>query len=128
MAKTSLDDVMEKERTRLNEMRAEAQTRKAVIDEEIADIDRQLSYIAAYDNAKAGKKKSTTQRAPRSDGRRATLLQFINSQQDGVTRSDILTHLGVKGDKAQEQSVSNALSVLKKTGKIGQQNGRYMVA
>ncbi len=44
---------------------------------------------------------------------------------DGVNRADLLTMLGVKGDKAGEQSVSNALSALVKATKIGLANGKY---
>ncbi len=46
----------------------------------------------------------------------------------GMGRADILEALGVKGDKSGEQSVSNALSALKKKGDIAVEDGKYIIA
>lgn len=44
----------------------------------------------------------------------------------GANRGELLDMLGVKGQRKGEQSVSNALSSLKKAGKLQQKNGRYI--
>jgi hypothetical protein len=44
---------------------------------------------------------------------------------NGLSRSEILESLGLKGDKSGEQSVSNALTALKKAGRVTSNEGRY---
>ena len=44
----------------------------------------------------------------------------------GASRGEILTALKVKGDKAAEQAVSNALTAMKKSGVIKAANGKYV--
>ena len=127
MAKGSFETMIEKERERLNGLRQDAVTRRSVIDDEIAEVDKELSAIAAYEKAKTGKKKTGT-RAARTTGRRAELITLINGTPEGLTRGDILDKLGLKGDKTGEQSISNALNNLKKAGKLAQREGRYLTA
>lgn len=124
MAKSNFEDMLEKERNRLTDLRQDAMTRRSAIDSEIADLDREMSAIDAYERAKNNKRKTGT-RAPRSDGRRASVLKLIQESPTGLNRSDILSGLGVKGDKSGEQSVSNALSILKKQNKVTAANGIY---
>lgn len=125
MAKNTFEDMIEKERERLNGLRDDAMKRRKEIDTEIVEVDRELSAIAAYENAKAGKKK---QQGTRSTGRRSELLTLLSSNPDGLSRADILDKLGLKGNKAGEQSISNALSNLKKQNKLSQKDGRYLAA
>ena len=47
---------------------------------------------------------------------------------DGISRADLLQALGVKGNKSGEQSVSNALSALKKAGATSTKDGRHIAA
>jgi hypothetical protein len=57
--------------------------------------------------------------------RRQQVLGVIKSTAEGATRGDILERLGAKGDKALEQSVSNALAALFKSKSVSRENGRY---
>jgi hypothetical protein len=53
----------------------------------------------------------------RRTGIRAQVLDFIKAK-PGIGRAEILEKMNGKGDKSTEQSVSNALSALKKDGLI----------
>ncbi|MBK8082328.1 MAG: hypothetical protein IPK28_00010 [Devosia sp.] len=75
----------------------------------------------------------STPRAPSSGTRRAGIRELVlnavrASGADGINRADLLLALGMKGDKSGEQSVSNALSALKKAGATSTKNGRYVAA
>lgn len=61
----------------------------------------------------------------RRSGIRADVLNIIKKAQNGINRSDILATLNAKGDKSAEQSVSNALSALKKQGAVTADDGNY---
>ena len=70
-------------------------------------------------------------RAAFSGTRRAGIRELVldavrASGADGVNRADLLHALGMKGNKSGEQSVSNALSALKKAGATSSKNGRYI--
>jgi len=117
--------VIAKERERLGTMRQDALARRSTIDSEIADIDKELRAITAYESAKSGSRKGkSTRHGSRQDG----VLQLLKDAPDGMSRSDILDRLGLKGNKSGEQSISNALSTMKKAGKIGAKDGRYVLA
>jgi hypothetical protein len=95
------------------------------VQNEIAEIDREFEAIKAYEVVKAGKaqkgaaaSKEPGQRARRGE-RQQEVLDLIGQHPDGLTRSEILERLGVKGDKKAEASISNALNNLKKTGRLG---------
>jgi hypothetical protein len=119
-------EMIQKERERLNGLRQEAMTRRSAVDDEIADIDKELRAITAYETARTG---TTITKATGTRGdRRSGILTLLAAFPDGLSRADILDKLGMKGNKAGEQSISNALSVLKKQGKIGQKNGKYAAA
>lgn len=60
----------------------------------------------------------------RRTGVRKDVLQAIKDQ-PGITRQQLLDKIGVAGDKSGENSVSNALSALKKAGEITGDKGTY---
>jgi len=76
------------------------------------------------DNTSAPKPAASTPRGTRRSGIRTTVLEAIQNS-TGMSRADLLDHLNVKGDKAGEQSVSNALAALKKAGQIDNIDGTY---
>src|ERR671928_6441 len=53
----------------------------------------------------------------RRGSRREGLLELIR-QSDGLSRGEILERMGLKGDKAGEMSVSNALTALTKRNQV----------
>jgi hypothetical protein len=128
---TDFAALMEKERERLNKAREDALTRRSGIDNEIAIIDKELMAIAAYEAAKTGKPPRVSKAhstGARRGSRQEAILAQLQSKPDGLTRGELLEALGLKGDKTGGQSVSNALNNMKKAGKLGQRDGKYMLA
>lgn len=118
------------ERDRLNKALADISAKQEALNAEAAAIRKELSAVDAYERAKSGKPavaKTTGGRAARGS-RQETLLSLIAGNPDGMTRGDILTNLGVKGDKAAEGSISNALNTMKKAGKLSSKDGKYIAA
>src|SRR5712671_3544225 len=102
------------------------------------EIERELEAIAAYESAKTGKTRTGKASAPgrgqtrgraRSQAprgsRREALLQTIRENPNGIKRGEILDRMGLKGDKAGEMSVSNALTALTKSNQVSRHEGKY---
>ncbi|MGX7894383.1 hypothetical protein [Tsuneonella sp. HG222] len=68
---------------------------------------------------------ATQQRSSRRTGIRDQVLSAIQGSAQGMNRSQLLAAMDVKGDRSGEQSVSNALAALKKSGSITATNGVY---
>jgi TFIIF-interacting CTD phosphatase-like protein len=123
----SVVSVLEKERARLNKQRDQVLARREKLDEEIARIDKELGAITAYEAAKQGKpKRAASKRDPRGS-RQQSILEVIAKHTKGITRGEILEAMNFKGNKAGEQSVSNALSALKKAKRIVSKDRKYFV-
>jgi len=138
---------IKKERTRLDKARKDALAKKAAVDKEIDAIERELTAVDAYRRAKgtparrAPGKRGPAKRGPAKRGpakaRRATgrrgekrqaVLNLIQKSPVGLSRGEILIQMGVKGNRSAEQSVSNALSALKKSDKVNSREGKYVPA
>jgi DNA-binding transcriptional ArsR family regulator len=137
MAKTpdTFKSFVSRERTRLRKARDAALNRKTRIDQQLNEIESELTAIQAYEQAKKGVSAKPTRggrrpstgngkRAPRGEKRRAVLALIQKSE--GLTRGEILSNLGVKGNKSAEQSVSNALTALKKQNLVASRDGKYV--
>lgn len=126
----NFEQMIDKERTRLGTLRDGLIEKQAAIHTQLAGIDKELDAISAYEQAKLGKPARQTKftkntRAPRG-AKREELLSFIE-ENPNLTRGAIMEKLGVKGDKSQEQSISNALTNMKKAGAITATDGKYAV-
>lgn len=125
---------VEKERKRLTKQREDLLAKRATLDEQLASIDKEFNAIEAYEMAKRGKLPSAprTRRAgttgTRRTGIRQEVLDRVKGKPDGVSRADLLDAMGLKGNKSGEQSISNALSALKKQGLIDNKDGMYIAA
>lgn len=124
-------NMIEKERARLGALRADLIAQQEAIDVQLADIDKELDAIAAYEQAKSGKparqpKAAKATRIPRG-AKREELLSLIEDSPN-LSRGEIIEKLGIKGNKSQEQSISNALATLKKLGTITAKDGKYAIA
>lgn len=124
---------MKRERKRLHKARDKAVQKKAQIDQELETTERELTAIDAYEKAKGGKPERAPKRASRrARGRRGekrqAVLDIVRQNPDGLTRGEILSLMGVKGDRSGEQSVSNALSALTKQNELGKREGKYISA
>jgi DNA-binding transcriptional ArsR family regulator len=124
-----------RERSRLTKARDAARTRKNRLEQELSEIESELAAIQAYEQAKkktpgkaarGGRRPAAKagKRAPRGEKRRAVLDLIKKSE--GLTRGEILSRLGVKGDKSAEQSVSNALTALKKQNLVASRDRKYV--
>jgi hypothetical protein len=111
--------------------------KKKTVDQELDSIEDELAAIEAYDKAKGGQPKRAFKRAPkRAVGRRRArrgekrqaVLDLVKQHPEGLSRGELLNLMGVKGDKAGEQSVSNALSALTKQQQLSRREGKYVPA
>lgn len=142
MAQATFASFIKKERARLDKARKDALANKAAVDKEIDSIERELTALDAYQQAKgtparrAPGKRGPAKRGPakarRTTGRRGekrqAVLDLIQKNPVGLSRGEILVQMGVKGNRSAEQSVSNALSALKKSEKVNSREGKYVPA
>ena len=134
---------IKKERTRLDKARKDALANKAAVESELASIEQELTALDAYRQAKDGPagrmaaKRTSSRRAGANGARRApgrrgekrqAVLNLIKENPVGLSRGEILVQMGVKGNRSAEQSVSNALSALKKSEKVNSREGKYVPA
>lgn len=68
--------------------------------------------------------RASTGTRPRKGGVSDEVLSVIKAAPDGLPRAGVLEQMGAT-DKKQEQSISNALSNLKKKGMLTAENGIY---
>jgi hypothetical protein len=132
MAEETFEGFVARERTRLHGEREAVFTAQHELQEKLDGINRELAAIDAYEAAKAGKlptslprrRTAGTQPRARSGSRRDALLKLIQAS-EGLTRGEILEQMGLKGNKAGEMSVSNALTALVKGNQVVRTDGRY---
>lgn len=132
MADMHFSEYIERERQRLQADRESVFNQQQQLDGKLAEINRELSAIEAYESAKTGKAAAParqargrgTQRATRRGSKRDELLSVIRDSQ-GLSRGEILEKMGLKGNKSGEMSVSNALTALTKTGQVSRDGGKY---
>ena len=128
MATQTFEEFVQTEQQRLTKLREDALNRRKAIDDEVAGIYKEMEAINAYVAAKTGKAPRTTGKrttGKRRTGQRDAILAVVNQHADGITSADIRSALNIT-DKSGSQSVSNALANLKKAGKIGAKDGKYL--
>jgi len=127
-------NVMQQERERLHREREQVSNQQKELENKLAQIDRELAAIDAYESAKTGKVSTPIRRQARGrrarpqarrGSRREALLQTIRENPSGLKRGEILERMGLKGDKAGEMSVSNALTALTKSNQVARHEGKY---
>ena len=124
-------DYIAQERERLHRERDQLFEQRAEIDKKLAAISAEFNAVDAYEAAKAGKKiaaKATGTgrgRGTRRGSKREALLAVIRENAAGLSRGEILQQMGLKGDKAGEMSVSNALTALTKSDQVHRDGGKY---
>ena len=123
---------MERERARLHAEREAVFTQQQELESKLAEINREMQAIEAYEAAKTGKvPRQPTSRAPRQarrGSRREGILQVIAEAVGGLSRGQLLEKMGLKGDKSGEMSVSNALTALTKSNHVVRREGKYHAA
>jgi hypothetical protein len=131
MADETFATFIQRERDRLHGEREAIFTQQHELEGKLAAINNEMRAIDAYEAAKAGKpiRATTTRRAStgRAGSKRGQLLEVIRAG-GGLARGEILEKMGLKGDKAGEMSVSNALTALTKSNQISRRDGKYHAA
>ncbi len=135
MAQQTFETFIASERERLNKEREAIFTQQQELEQKLAGINNELRAIDAYEAAKSGKvpaRQTTTRRTgkaarTRRGSRRDELLSLIK-QAAGLTRSEILEKMGLKGNKSGEMSVSNALTALTKGNQVTRRDRKYHAA
>ena len=124
-------DYISRERDRLNAEREQLNAERAKIDQKLAAVEAEFRAVTAYEHAKSGKPASTGPgrgRGARRGSRRESILAAIRENPSGLSRGELLEKMGLKGDKAGEMSVSNALTALSKSNQVRRDGGKYHVA
>ena len=116
------------ERTRIQQAIKAAKAKRQEAEGEIQQLEAQVAAIAAYDAALKGKKAPSEPRAPRGrrGEKRQAIFGLIAQHPDGMTRHELIDQMNAHSDKAAEQSISNALSALKKAGQLTQEGKKYI--
>jgi len=127
MSDDRFSDYIARERERLSRERQEISNQRRELDNRLAAIDREFQALEAYQAAKTGGpsgRRTQMQRRARRGSRREELLSLIR-QENGLSRGEILERMGLKGDKAGEGSVSNALNALLKRNQVRREGRKY---
>ena len=118
-----------RERDRLRAEREQIFSQQEELQRKLDAVNRESAAIEAYETAKTGKAArqgpARRQRQARRGSRREGLLELIR-QSNGLSRGDILEKMGLKGDKAGEMSVSNALTALAKGNQVRREGGKVL--
>jgi hypothetical protein len=132
----TFNDFITRDRQRLHAERETIFNQKQELETKLTAINRELVAIDAYESAKTGKAAAPTRQARggaarttvRRGSRREGLLALIRESAAGLSRGEILEKMGLKGNKAGEMSVSNALTALTKAGQVSRDGGKYRSA
>lgn len=128
-----------RERARLNGEREAVFNQQQELENKLASLNKELLAIDAYEAAKSGKAMSQAKgmrgrparggpRQTRKGSKREGLINILQQNRGGLSRGEILTKMGLKGDKSGEMSVSNALTALTKSGAVRRHDGKYHIA
>ena len=120
-----------RQREALLNQRQELLNQQQAIQQQLDQLDEMLAKFDVFEgksqpgkqNRSAGSRRSSSRRG----SRREELLRIIR-EGGGLTRGEILERMGLKGDKAGEMSVSNALTALAKNNHVRRGEGRKYVA
>jgi hypothetical protein len=125
---SNFSEFISRERERLRAEREQVFSQQEELERRLDALNREFAAIEAYETAKTGKaaRQASAGRQPRArrGSRREALLELIR-QSDGLSRGEILERMGLKGDKAGEMSVSNALTALTKNNQVRRESGKY---
>ena len=130
-----MDAAITRQRERLTKMRNDVQGKITELQVQLGEIDRQFAAILAYEKTLARKlpvpavsKRRQSAKPGRRGEKQAQVLHAVEQQPNGMTRGEVIDALDVKGSKSGTQSVSNALTALKKAGKIVSAGGKWQAA
>ena len=121
-----------RQREALLNQRQELLAQQSALQQQIDQLDQMLTKFDVFEGKYAkrrGARRAGTKRT--SSGRRGSkreeLLRVIKAAH-GLTRGEILEKMGLKGNKAGEMSVSNALTALTKGNQVRRDGRKYLAA
>src|SRR6267154_1105322 len=116
-----------KQRESLLAQRQEIVNQQSALQAQLDELDVMLSKFDVVEGK--GARKTATRRATggRRSSRRDELIKLITGSK-GLTRGEILGKMGLKGNKAGEMSVSNALTALTKSKQVSRRDRKYVAA
>lgn len=119
-------DFIDAERLRLTNLRHSLIERRKEVEKELAAIESEFAAIEAYTNVRDGRSKAAPGRKRQSSGlpRGDITGKVYEAVKNGTTeRQALISALGMTS-----QQVSNALTALKKAGRITGDRGTYKIA
>ena len=123
----NFNDYMSRERERLNGERDQLFAQRSEIDKKLAEVEKEFRAIDAYEHAKTGRSSGRAapgrSRGSRRGSKREAILEVMRQNPTGLSRGELLAKMGLKGDKAGEMSVSNALTALSKSNQVRRDGG-----
>ena len=137
---TDYKDFIKTQRAHFASERRAVVIQQREIEKKLAEIDRELAALDAYETAKRPPKavlakppkatrrariKRAGNRGSKRVSRRDEILKVVADHPEGLTRGQLLEELGLKGIKAGESSVSNALTGLTKGQQVLRKDGKY---
>jgi hypothetical protein len=122
-----------RQREVLLNQRQELLNQQNAVQEQLDQLDEMLTKFDVFEGKYAkrqGAKKASTRRASRGGRRGSKREELLRVIQDGrgLTRGEILERMGLKGNKAGEMSVSNALTALTKSNQVRRDGRKYLAA
>jgi hypothetical protein len=115
-----------KQRETLLAERQELESQQQAIQAQIDELDVMLTKFDVFEGKQA-RKGGDRRTGGRANSKRDELLKLITSSK-GVSRGEILEKMGLKGNKAGEMSVSNALTALTKSKQVARKDRKYVAA
>ena len=114
-----------KQRESLLTQRRELLAQQQIIQAQIDELDVMLTKFDVFEGKQARRGGTRRTGGGRRSSRREELLKLIGGSK-GLSRGEILEKMGLKGNKAGEMSVSNALTAMTKAGQVRRDGGKYL--
>jgi hypothetical protein len=119
-----------RQREELLKQREDLFNQQQTLQNQLDEVNAMLAKFDVFEGKPTQLRKQTrTPRASRAAGgtRRSAVLRVI-TENNGLTRAEILEKMGLKGNKTGEMSVSNALTALTKTNQVTRRDRKYVAA
>jgi hypothetical protein len=114
-----------KQRESLLTQRQELLNQQQAIQAQLDELDEMLTKFDVFEGKQARKGRDRRTSGARRGSRRDELLKLITGSK-GLSRGEILEKMGLKGNKAGEMSVSNALTALTKSKQVARRDRKYV--
>jgi hypothetical protein len=117
-----------KQREALLSQRQNILNQQQVLQGQLDELDAMLAKFDVFEGKPARQVQARPRRASRRrSSKREELLRIIK-QSHGLKRGEILEKMGLKGNKSEEMSVSNALTALTKSKQVSRRDRKYILS